>query len=170
MSQRHVRKRAQKEFTKRFAFVLFISFFLQLEGAVKSGLQQNKQCNEIPQIIKENTVVFLSISPEDYEKLGPKDPEAEEGIGELLSDYLYYTEQLGPKLEQLGIRVIFSMSKVVSFQMSDGKTIKITFDPKDVCAMAMYAKGQEPKLVSGFGSGVRIRTNISEYFHIKIER
>jgi hypothetical protein len=77
--------------------------------------------------------------------------------------------KLEPALERQGIRVMYSKSKEIGFQISAGKMKKITFDPKDIYAMAMYAKGREPKLATGFSFGDEMRTIISEYFHIKIE-
>ena len=158
------------EYAKRFLFILFLaSICCILRGGANNGMQQNEESNALPLIIKENTIIFYSVSPEDYENLGYPDREGGEGLSELIGDYLYQTLKLKPQLEQLGIRVILSTSKEMSFQMITGKTKKLTFNPRDIYAMALYAKGQEPKIAIGFIIGKEMRNIISEYFHIKVE-
>jgi hypothetical protein len=149
---------------------LFLGGAGKKQGETLGVIQQSKEGIEICQIIKEKTVVFLSISPEDYEQLGTAKPKNKEEFAETLRDFLYYAKELEPKLFQLGIRVIFAMSKEMNFQLPDGKVGKITFNPKDFYGMVLYAKGCPPKLATKFPPGiVDMADIISEYFHIKIK-
>jgi hypothetical protein len=137
-----------------------------------------------PPILKENTVVFLTISEDDYAALVAKNPALKdaEGLGETVSDFIFYAKKIAGKLKEKGITPLFGQWKELWFQMPDGKIEKRTFNPADFYGLALYAQGKSPMMVRsegrsdtpngekridpGFFSMAEV---ISEYFGVKIE-
>ena len=178
--------------------LLTLSFILVAKGnntrtiskinEAKIQIQANKPKDlkseaENPPIIKENTVVFLSLSSEDYKALISKDPAREDMLVEVLSDFIFYADKVAVKLKALGITSEVGHWKELLFQLADGKTEKLIFDPEDVFGLALYAKGKSPVMVRStrrpedmvigqsyitpdFFSMAEV---ISEYFGVKIE-
>jgi hypothetical protein len=62
-------------------------------------VQDIRQEGNTSPLIKDNTVVFLSLSKADYDALVKKHPEDEDGLAEVLSDFYYYAEQVADLLK-----------------------------------------------------------------------
>lgn len=139
---------------------------------------------ENPPILKENTVVFLTLSEDDYAVLIAKNPALKdsEGSGETLSDFIFYAKKIAEKLKEKGITPLFGKWKELWFQMPDGKIEKRTFYPEDFYGLALCARGKSPLMVRSEGrydtptGGKRINPGffsmaevISEYFGVKID-
>jgi hypothetical protein len=139
---------------------------------------------ENPPILRENTVVFLTLSEDDYAALIVKNPALKdlEGLSETLSDFISYAKKIAEKLREKGITPLFGQWKELWFQMPDGKIEKRTFSPEDFYGLALYARGKSPLMVRsegrfdtpkgekrinpGFFSMAEV---ISEYFGVKID-
>ena len=132
-------------------------------------------------LIKDNTVVFLSLSKADYKALVNKRPGAEDELAEVLSDFYFYAEQVADLLKSHGISSEFKHWKELQFLSVDGNIIRKTIDPDDPFGLALYAKGKDPLMVRPFGTiiadieSVQVTPDfasmaavISEYFGIKL--
>jgi hypothetical protein len=139
---------------------------------------------ENPPILRENTVVFLTLSEDDYAALIAKNPALKdlEGLSETLYDFISYAKKIAEKLKGKGITPLFGQWNELWFQMPDGKIEKRTFNPADFYGLALYARGKSPLMVRsegrfntpngekrinpGFFSMAEV---ISEYFGVKID-
>jgi hypothetical protein len=139
---------------------------------------------ENPPILKVNTVVFLTVSEDDYAALVAKNPALRdsEGLGETLSDFIFYAKKIAGKLKEKGITPLFGQWKELWFQMPNARIEKRTFNPADFYGLALYARGKSPLMVRpegrfespngekridpGFHSMAKV---ISEYFGVKID-
>jgi len=119
-------------------------------------------------IIKDNTIVFWSISQEDYDALLAKDPEVANRMEELM-EYYHNALEIASELRLRGFTVIFGSWEAVSVQISERQTKEIAFNPKDFKAILMKAIGKEPKMVTKFfGEYSDMLKIISEYFNIDL--
>jgi len=152
--------------------------------APANELMEVKAEIENPPILKENTVVFLTLSEDDYAVLIAKNPALKdsEGLGETLSDFIFYAKKIAEKLKEKGITPLFGQWKELWFQMPDGKIEKGIFNPEDFYGLALYARGKSPLMVRsegrfdtphgekridpGFFSMAEV---VSEYFGVKID-
>jgi hypothetical protein len=137
---------------------------------------------ENPPIIKENTVVFLSLSQDDYDAFVKKTPTIEDRLTEVLHDFYFYAKKVAEKLKAQGISAEFGHWKELYFQLTGGKIEKRTFNPEDAFGLALYAKGKPPLMVRSAGHQkaeigekrctpdfFSMAAVISEYFGVKIE-
>jgi hypothetical protein len=112
--------------------------------ALEIELQKTESGKERPPIIKENTVVFLSLSKDDYDTLIKRKPEIKDGLIEFLQDFLHYADQVASELNAHGITAEFAHWKELWFQAADGSIIKKTFNPEEGVGLALFAKGKPP--------------------------
>jgi len=123
---------------------------------IQTGATEQKEVTtklESPPIINENTVVFLSISQEDFDTLVSKNPGRRQGLVEVLSDFYHYALQVADELKARGIAVEFQSWKEVWFRLPNGNIEKRTFDPEDVFGLALFPKGESPLMVRSQGNG-----------------
>ncbi len=123
-----------------------------------------------PEIVTQNSVVFIVLSQIDYDRLIKDNPAQKLGIIENMSDFESYSQQVAKKLVTYGIKNRYTTSKQIWFQFPDGEIEKHQFDPKDIYGMAVFAKDKRPKMISGFGAyDDPMLKIISEYFGIEIK-
>lgn len=129
--------------------------------------------------IKENCVVFLTLSQEDYGKYLAMNPSSEQALLEFLSDFEFYGHQLIDVLRTRGIAASFKVGKELSFELNDGTITRKALKQEDIIGLALFAKGKTPVLVRRprldeaetktirvFGDYDSMAKVISEYFEI----
>ena len=147
-----------------------------VSGAVFSGCAapgmtkpNGQESGEEPPLIKDNTVVFFAISQADYDELVKQKPEIGNQM-EMLFDYYHYADMIESRLTARGYTVVWGSWHTVSVQMAAGKIKKMAFNPADLKAILMKARGKDPEMVTDFSvDHYSIAAVISKYFGIKID-
>lgn len=144
----------------------------QMDDPIKNveAIQNFGKPLENSRIIDESAVIFLAISDKDYSSLIAKTPPSEDQLSELMSDFYYSARKIARKLEPLGIMVKSETWTEMWFQVAEGSLEKVTFDPRNIYGMVLYAKGKSPILATKFYLQFSAMAKIvSKYFNIEIE-
>jgi len=140
-------------------------YFLQ-----ETDAQKAESVKKTPPLIKENTVVFICPSQEEYDDLIRRQPERQLELTEVLSDFYHYSEQAADMLKARGIATEFRTWSELWFESADGKVIKKTFQPDHIIGLALYPKGKLPQVTTCSPDLLSLAAVIWEYFGIKLER
>jgi len=146
----------------------------QVQAQVEN--HREKELREL-QIIKERAVIFLTISEDDFDRLVAKTPALEQGLIEVLGDFILPAIKLEPRIADHGIRVIWCHCKEINFAeaapsastSSKGKAQTLIFNPEEGYAIALYSPGKPAELHTAFGPELDLMADlISKYFGIKL--
>ena len=151
---------------------LFISHYYCNDVSNKERIYFNtadESAQSTPEIVTENTVVFIILSQIDYEKLIKQNPKQEMGITENISDFKSYSKRISEKLDKRGIINRYSISKEIQFKYADGKKEELLFESSNIFGLALFAKGKKPKIAYEFDANYySIAKIINEYFGIEL--
>lgn len=120
-------------------------------------------------VIKENEIVFYTLSKAEYDRLILKHPDWEQGIIESTSDFLSYAHRIATTLNKAGISARFESISGVWFEYSNGTVDKHCFNPEELYGIAMFAKNKAPVIKSDIDANLQpIVEVISKYFDLNI--
>ncbi len=151
---------------KAKAFLIFLLAGLKACAICSEG-SNHRQDNHI--VIKENAIVFYTLSNAEYDKLLLKHPDWEQGIIECTSDFLSYAHRIAASLNNVGISTRFESIVEVWFEYANGTMEKKSFKPEELYGLAMFAKNKAPVIRSDFDANLQPMVEvISKYFELNI--
>jgi len=133
------------------------------EKAVKANSNKNSDTLTID----ERSVVFFSISQEEYDKIIKEEGEGS-GINEVIDDFNYYASEVTDSLRKVGFKTVMTNSKTFAFINNKDERNFITRDSKEGRVGLLLFDGiKEPMLDYGVGTDIDYLSIVDEYFKKK---
>ncbi len=117
--------------------------------------------------IKDRTVLFFSISQDEYDKITSSDKSGD--IDEILSNFSYFANNTAENFKKYNINVLMSASYRFKFIYAD-KKVEI-FDRRkkeDWVGFIMFDKNKKPKIKYGVSTDIEILNSAQKYFNINL--
>ena len=124
--------------------------------------------NNEPLYVKENSVVFLSLSESQYDSLS-EDVRYE--YIELISDFMAYIDKVEKTLREHDLNIYSSESKELVFLSSDKKETRLLFNADEYpVAIAVFGRGKKPKIYYHIVLDKDMLEVFKEYFGIDFSK
>jgi hypothetical protein len=146
-----------------FLFVIANVLFGCLSFSHREASKKNAYEDTQSLLVEENSAVFLLLSDGDADRIVKEGLIAEGDLADKTSDFVAFAFKMSKILNGLGIKTDFVVTNEIVFKYPDGRSIKREFNPRDIYAVALFAKGKRPEYKADFGVG-NMGKILSEYF------
>ncbi len=137
----------------------------RFENEFRSYASEKWDLEQLPSIVRENTVIFIACRDED----GGKDSAHNQGTTKVLADFRRSTRKLTQELNKVGLTVERASSKDVWFQLPNATLSKFWLDAESCLGMGLFSSTKPPILISKFPPRFsEMARIISEYFELDI--